>query len=68
MENNNNWISVEDRLPDFDEYVLWHCPSGIMQVWEIDKDMDWQWVEERWGEDTPTHWMPLPEGPEMKKT
>lgn len=34
------WISVDDKLPEIDEFCLWHYPDGKMSVFEIDKDME----------------------------
>jgi hypothetical protein len=63
-----DWIKVEDNLPDYDELVLWWCPSGNYYLFDIDKDMDWQWIEERFGNEDkayiPSHWARLPKGPE----
>jgi hypothetical protein len=63
---NNDWVKVEDKLPDFDIKVL-----------AIDGNQ--AWVAERWMNDKedrfdpilntinfyskPTHWMPLPKLP-----
>jgi len=63
-----NWISVKDRLPEFDVSVLVFCP-----VWgrylayynQIDGDFG-QWCnwDMKCGLLPPTHWMPLPEPPD----
>jgi hypothetical protein len=61
------WISVKDRLPDDDENVLaYNSESG-------DIDMAWYNGEEWILEDLyeieylhPTHWMPLPDAPEVE--
>ena len=59
----NNWISVEDRLPDVDRevlinshgfcYVTYHCG----EYWETE-DLECS-------EDSITHWQPLPEPPKQ---
>lgn len=53
------WIGVEDRLPRIDQFVIWYSVEGNMGIWEIDKDDDMPWLKEV------THWMPLPEPPEI---
>jgi hypothetical protein len=59
------WISVEDRLPDTDE-VLVYCRKGVGHAAPkkqgLDK-MDWDVFFNITGT---THWMPLPEPPKMK--
>jgi len=60
------WIPVSEILPEIDQYVLWYCPDGHLEIWEIDKDMDWNWCKDRYGDETPTHWMPLPQPPEQQ--
>ncbi len=64
------WISVEDRLPDNGlERVLvflrdddFTKPIGENKI-DTDRYLDGKWV--RWGRFV-THWMPLPEPPKMK--
>lgn len=34
----NDWVSVEDRLPEIDQYVLWCHKSGAYYVEARDKD------------------------------
>ena len=59
------WISVEDRLPDTDE-VLVYCRKGVGHAAPkkqgLDK-MDWDVFFNITGT---THWMPLPQPPKMK--
>jgi hypothetical protein len=59
------WISVEERLPeDADERVLVYIVSKRSYT-ELDTDrfVGGRWV--RWGDEV-THWMPLPETPKTK--
>lgn len=61
------WISVEDRLPDEDERVLVALTRSrsytIIDTDRISNKYSYKWV--RWGNDV-THWMPLPPKPKMK--
>ena len=69
------WISVEDRLPEYSKHVLvvWgkdrHVAAGAVYpiTRHIGKDSP---IDDRWflypsrsGGIKPTHWMPLPEPP-----
>ena len=58
------WISVDERLPEEDVRVLVYINSERSYT-KIDTDrmVDGEWV--RWSKDI-THWMPLPEAPKMK--
>lgn len=64
---NNEWISVKDRLPEKRKDVLCFFQDGIMQrsIIEISWIDSFQrfMYEEIYGE--VTHWMPLPEPPEV---
>ena len=42
----DNWISVEDELPEIDKYVLWYCESGIVFFECIDKDWDEKYLKD----------------------
>lgn len=42
-----NWVSVEERLPEIDAFVLWEDDAGHHWVEELDKDM---------GEFPPNEW------------
>lgn len=57
-----DWISVEDQLPDIDEYVIWCRDDYGMFIEHLDKDMDvTKWISLL----HITHWMPLPEPPSI---
>lgn len=65
------WISVTERLPEVDKYVLVCFGSGYIAVaclFDIDEDLTlWRaMTDDGWTCDCdaePTHWMPLPEPP-----
>lgn len=55
-----HWISVKDRLPEKDEYVLCFCNigDGFQAIFHYGK-------ERKFNGTAVTHWMPLPEPPEV---
>ncbi len=61
----SQWIDVEVKLPQDEQRVLAVCGGNVffarylasMNVWRNESNMD-QWV---------THWMPIPELPQVKK-
>ena len=66
-----NWISVEDRLPEFEENVLAYGEEIdnvplVAQLLAIDK-RGYYWLEYSDGSNTRkiTHWMPLPNKPTL---
>lgn len=66
----DNWIMIEDRLPDYDEYVLWICEDGNCHVEALDKDGN-PWLYEGYEIDgfqvsKATHWQYLPAPPNEK--
>lgn len=54
----DGWISVKDRLPEKDEYVLCFCNigDGFQAIFHYGK-------ERKFDGTAVTHWMPLPEPP-----
>jgi hypothetical protein len=54
------WVDIKDRLPDIDRDVLFITESYISFVYQLDKDMDSEFMAEfiRGREDTGkvTHW------------
>lgn len=77
----SGWISVEERLPDNDwgkhwkerkYYLVFTKPSGLMNVAVYGyKEHDW-WIDrnscvlDKKNYNEVTHWMPMPEPPDMK--
>lgn len=55
-----HWISVKDRLPEKDEYVLCFCNigDGFQAIFHYGK-------ERKFNGTAVTHWMPLPNPPEV---
>lgn len=68
---NDKWISVKDKLPGYDKPVLWVYESGLMVIFEIDKDFNADYLDyilsglsQEVNLGPITHWMELPEAPE----
>jgi len=61
---NPEWISVKEKMPDFDQYVLWYVASGNYFIEALDKDGN-SWLEMPGNE--VTHWMSLPPSPKEEK-
>lgn len=63
---NNAWIPVSERMPEHEDAVLCFIKNGQQDILQFDKFEDlWvgmQWTYER---HAVTHWMPLPEPPEL---
>ena len=55
------WISVDDRLPEKDEIVIICTDKNFIYAGELIGDT-WFLDNDSWTE-TVTHWMPLPEPP-----
>ena len=67
LKAERRWIPVEERLPKDNEYVLVYCSAN--GFYNIDCLYDGSWLEaaDYYEEDViVTHWMPLPELPEVK--
>lgn len=64
-EQQPRWISVGERLPEDDGYVLCHCNDGSPDVVCMYYD-DGEFVTPELDNITHivTHWMPLPQSPE----
>jgi len=76
------WISVEERLPEPGESVLMFFratdadgrPScigydrngGLVSVATVERIKGQSFWTSDYGDETPSHWMPLPEPPEVK--
>lgn len=64
-----DWISVKDRLPESDDYVLVHLKYGLVRVGQY-RSGDWYYcaglymTEYACGRCAVTHWMPIPAPPE----
>lgn len=60
---NDGWISVEERLPEKNAFVLCFCRNSIYDVFRFDYT-DRSWIskgrDERYFESFVTHWQPLP--------
>ncbi len=63
----NEWIKVEDRLPDFDDPVFVYCKIWGRYIATYTEILDTGWGEWRDFNNKPclppTHWMPLPKPP-----
>ena len=67
----NEWISVEDRLPEEGQIVLVHQKDGFIYCAEnfagnVLMSPGWFIDNYSWDAKEVTHWMPLPEPPEGK--
>lgn len=63
-----NWIPVSERLPDADVDVLVYVPgvdSSYVWLGFIENDV-WYWDTGSTMDFPVTHWMPLPEPPEVQ--
>lgn len=69
----SNWINVDDKIPEIDQYVLTDCWSiaifkGVLNNHPNFKDGTLDWERDYYDPfgdliGNVTHWMPLPEPP-----
>jgi hypothetical protein len=65
LRNPPQWIQVSERPPESERVVL-ICHNGTVGMARLYSD-GWYWDMDEWHKPfTPTHWMPLPEPPEVK--
>lgn len=62
-----NWISVKDRLPNQSERVLIAHKQGVTLAWHNGGYWTKGAATKHRIIKTVTHWMPLPEPPEVEK-
>ena len=74
LENKQRWISVKDKLPEYKtpyDYVL-VCDAdgcGYAIAWRdspYEGGKVWCFSSDLWVDEHVTHWMPLPQLPEVK--
>lgn len=62
----SKWVSVSDRLPDVESLVLIVTLSGDVIEYDFARWNGEYWTRKAWPLGySPTHWMPLPEYPEV---
>lgn len=63
------WVSVKERLPDFGNHVFVAGRYMLEQrCCRVGIEDDWKWTgqfSERWSSELFSHWMPIPELPEL---
>ena len=62
------WISVKDKLPEIEEYVIAYSPTfedSIFAKLEYENNLsqNTNWTCNGWASIYVTHWMPLPNSP-----
>ena len=67
----NEWVSVEERLPENGQIVLFHQKDGFIYCAEyfVGKELmspEWFIDNDSWNAKVVTHWMPLPAPPEKE--
>lgn len=69
----NEWVSVEERLPENGQIVLFHQKDGFIYCAEyfVGKELmspEWFIDNDSWNAKVVTHWMPLPAPPEKENS
>lgn len=68
----DKWVSIDERLPDKEGYYVvfhqWHVQDVNRHCEFTGTSADVTWYSELsgFGDDAVTHWLPLPEPPEVK--
>ena len=74
MQQKMEWISVKERLPESDTYILICLCNKFQKVSYYFRDSFGNWFStdyDIWDKtytDEATHWMPLPESPHGENT
>ena len=68
----NEWVRVEERLPENGQIVLFHQKDGFIYCAEyfVGKELmspEWFIDNDSWNAKVVTHWMPLPAPPELER-
>ena len=69
----NEWISVDEKLPENGQIVLFHQKDGFIYCAEyfVGKELmspEWFIDNDSWNAKVVTHWMPLPAPPEKENS
>ena len=68
LEEAQRWIPVSGRLPEPYTHVLAAAPTGYMEVdWRFSEPIIDCGLANFYSLDNVTHWMPLPQPPEVKE-
>lgn len=71
----SEWISVDERLPEYDKGVIAHVKSGSVLEMKYASNKNhprlvprWEWMDRSVPFWEITHWMPFPPPPNAKET
>lgn len=68
LEAERRWVPVSERLPEAETRVLVATPTGYMEVdWRFSEPIIDCGLANFYSLDNVTHWMPLPEPPEVQQ-
>jgi len=70
----NDWQPIETAPKNGDTVLLWREIGGVVSAfWDCCADFDWWYIDDgKYGPyplrgPNPTHWMPVPSGPNSKQ-